>query len=280
MSNQDQVTVVLKSSLTCVSSDSAVDVIDVAVKIPTIPQIVNGDIEMCEDDKVSLSAVGGQVIVWLQDGIERSQERSIQLNSVSTGEWRVASSDSICGEQLSNTISVLVYKKPKIDITDDISVVSGESVQLSVNASIGTVLWFPQDYIDDATSVTPLFRSSEEGSYPYSITVTNGPCETEQGMTIKVFEPLKVPNAFSPNGDDINDKWLINGLLEFDYVQVAVFNRWGNKIFEQFGSYDSQNAWDGGDYPVGTYYYMIKLGEKIDSSTEEKVLQGAVTLTK
>jgi gliding motility-associated-like protein len=70
---------------------------------------------------------------------------------------------------------------------------------------------------------------------------------------------VKPRNAFTPNGDGINDKWLVTedfGCIT--RITAQVFNRYGAKIFE---SQDYRNNWDGTrdgkPLPDGTYYYVI-----------------------
>jgi gliding motility-associated-like protein len=78
--------------------------------------------------------------------------------------------------------------------------------------------------------------------------------------------PLK---GFSPDGDGINDYWLINGIQAFPDNEVKVFNRWGNLVFET-SNYDNERlAWrgeSGGGFVIGsrdvvdnTYYYIINI---------------------
>jgi gliding motility-associated-like protein len=71
---------------------------------------------------------------------------------------------------------------------------------------------------------------------------------------------LRIPNVFSPNGDNINDKWIIPGTEAFPSCLVEVFNRYGQSIFRSVGY---QQPWDGtlngSPLPVATYYYMINL---------------------
>lgn len=99
-------------------------------------------------------------------------------------------------------------------------------------------------------------------------------CTIELDFEILVSQPLFIPNAFSPNGDGINDYWEIVGLEKFKNAQISIFNRWGAKIHQQFGPGDGL-IWDGGNYPVGTYYYIITLGDELSSTA-----QGAITITK
>ena len=67
-----------------------------------------------------------------------------------------------------------------------------------------------------------------------------------------------VPNAFTPNGDGINDKWLITNGNCLRTATAQVFNRYGAKVFE---SNDYRNTWDGTHkgrpLPDGTYYFVL-----------------------
>ena len=80
-------------------------------------------------------------------------------------------------------------------------------------------------------------------------------------ITVRVLTDLVVPNAFTPNGDGINDTWNIN-TLSFQYPDctVDVFNRYGQQLFHSEGY---SKPWDGTynkkPLPVGTYYYIINL---------------------
>jgi gliding motility-associated-like protein len=76
---------------------------------------------------------------------------------------------------------------------------------------------------------------------------------------------LFVPQGFSPNGDGINDLFVINGLSNTSENSITVFNRWGNRVYYH-GNYN--NTWDGypniagtlgkDKLPQGTYYYIIE----------------------
>lgn len=89
----------------------------------------------------------------------------------------------------------------------------------------------------------------------------------------KHFKAFIIPNAFSPNGDNINDKWIIKGLKDYDNCTVEIFTRYGREVFRSTGY---QRPWDGtyngAQMPVGVYYYLI------DLRNGEKPLSGPLTL--
>jgi gliding motility-associated-like protein len=98
--------------------------------------------------------------------------------------------------------------------------------------------------------------------------ITNGD-EISQGS--KPFDhcspnscDINVMEAFTPDGDGINETFVIEGLSKYPENEITILNRWGNKVYH---AVNYQNDWDGisqndlnidGDaLPTGTYYYVL-----------------------
>lgn len=117
-------------------------------------------------------------------------------------------------------------------------------------------------------------------------TVNNGICGTTSDTILFVLEDcetIKIPDAFSPNGDGTNDVFFIPNLQYYPNNNVKIFNRWGALIYEM-KSY--KNDWDGTSnasatigelLPVSTYYYVLDLGENYPD-TGTQVFTGFVYL--
>ncbi|WP_192349229.1 gliding motility-associated C-terminal domain-containing protein [Algoriphagus sp. Y33] len=87
-----------------------------------------------------------------------------------------------------------------------------------------------------------------------------------------VFE---IPNVFTPNGDGINDTWVIRGLQEFfPQNELVVVNRWGVEVYR---STNYQNDWNGENLNGGTYFYQFQL---IDNQGVSHTMTGYVTIIK
>lgn len=138
------------------------------------------------------------------------------------------------------------------------TVAGGPVVSYSISPSLLPGLSF-----DTATGVisgTPTLISHERN---YVVTATNSGGSSSFELTIKALDiSLKVGEAFTPNGDGINDFWVVPNVLEYPNSVVRVFNTNGVKVFH---SRNYQNDWNGRnennnqELPVGSYLYQIDL---------------------
>ena len=79
-------------------------------------------------------------------------------------------------------------------------------------------------------------------------------------LTDNPIDCIKIPNTFTPNGDGINDTWIVEGLETFPTSIIQVFNRWGQSVYYES---TSDKEWDGQFngklIPSGTYVYYLNL---------------------
>ncbi|MGK7397853.1 MAG: Ig-like domain-containing protein [Candidatus Cyclobacteriaceae bacterium M3_2C_046] len=96
-------------------------------------------------------------------------------------------------------------------------------------------------------------------------------CDTVNVFIDVLKAPVKIYEAFSPNNDDLNDYWVIDGIQHFQDNEVIVFNRNGSPVFKMKGYNNHDKVWKGesntsftigkNELPNGTYYYLINLGD-------------------
>ena len=96
-----------------------------------------------------------------------------------------------------------------------------------------------------------------------------GGCKDEVEVEIKYCE-ITIPNIITPNGDGYNDKFFIDGLKYYPNSELAIFNRWGKKVFE---TSNYQNDWDGDNRSDGVYYYVLRIQDG-----EESEFSGTITI--
>jgi hypothetical protein len=113
----------------------------------------------------------------------------------------------------------------------------GESTSINVEVSNGNYnfVWTPSQGINNPNTdnivVSPVVTTE------YTLTVSEGACSRAEKVSITVFKAdcseasLFIPNTFSPNGDGKNDKLIVRGNY-IAQMYFAVYNRWGEKVFE------------------------------------------------
>lgn len=163
------------------------------------------------------------------------------------------------------TLDLTIYPNLEPELGDRLSI-CGESVELTLMDSFSTYLW-------NNGNTTPSIFVNSEGIY--SVTVTDiHDCSGFDFIDVIDDCPVSIwiPNAFTPNGDVLNQTFLpvISGEIR-NYV-LYIFDRWGTQIFE---STDVDLGWDGkfkGKYMLdGIYTYKIFFNPKIGRERKEYV---------
>ena len=175
-----------------------------------------------------------------------------------------------------NLIDITASGAPVVDVlaTPD-SIFENQSSVLSVTEGFN-YNWEPENAQNDASiTVTPPITTN------YEVVVSNEfGCEETYTITVYVFErelDLKVPDAFSPNGDGINDVFQIVNKDYFEDIVMKVYNRWGELIHVGEGF---NHGWDGTykgqAQDIDTYVYYIEATSTF-SGNRAKV-SGTVTI--
>jgi len=98
---------------------------------------------------------------------------------------------------------------------------------------------------------------------------------TQGDLIIKKNGSTFVPNAFSPNGDGVNDE-LVVGVTNLTKYRIQIYNRLGTQVFFTDNIFDNwKGTFKGNDLPVGVYYYVIS-GTNLSNTTVK--YSGSITL--
>lgn len=153
-----------------------------------------------------------------------------------------------------------------IPVSTPSAVCVGDSAVLSVIG--GNVPLWSSNPIPNTIIVTPTVTST----YTLNAVDFNG-CSSDIVFTVDINSncDVIVYNGFTPNGDGINDFWVIDNIEKFPNNKVHIFNRWGNQIYQTTNYDNANNRWNGKTnsgqaITSGTYFYII-----IDDA--EKILQ-------
>lgn len=162
-----------------------------------------------------------------------------------------------CTDTASQTINV--YPQPTVNAGADRTLLEGGFIIIDATASGNniTYLWTPNTAIENTHVLAAKVNPVDDITYTLSVTSADG-CTNKDDVFVKVLKTPKIPNAFSPNGDGINDKWIINYLDSYPGVTVQVYNRYGQAVYHSV-NYDKpwDGTYNGSPLPVGTYYYII-----------------------
>ena len=253
--NAGTLTVVVKDANNCTSPAQLFNV-TVVPPIQASVEIVSGN--KCygvSDAVVDVSATGGNPpYSYLIDAGYSSSTG--MFDTVSSGQHTAIVTDSkgCPAQQQFNIQSQTPVAVSLVSSTDaDCEGKKDGSVEISVNGGVSPYT-FNWSNGGNSTTLTGL----DAGVYNLTITDDNG-CKLEYSKQIiagNAEEQLVFDNAFSPNGDGINDLWVIKNLELYPDNTLVVVNRWGNEVY-RMNSY--QNNWDGSHLSEGTYFYILKV---------------------
>ncbi|GAA3981663.1 gliding motility-associated C-terminal domain-containing protein [Mucilaginibacter dorajii] len=130
---------------------------------------------------------------------------------------------------------------------------------------------------NEDTFTSSTFKNNDIVTCTITVAGACTPPATSNAAVVTIIPPptITVTNAFTPNGDGVNDTWVINDLSFYPNCLVRVFDRYGGMVLQSAGY---QKPWDGTyggtALPAGVYYYII------DLKNGTKKLAGNLTILK
>lgn len=243
----------------CSSNDSTI------VRLYTKPSVNAGaDAEICEGSSVQLNSTGSNNITsyaWTPPyGISNPNIAKPMASPRATTLYILTVANNEC--KVSDSLLITVDKNPTANAGPDKVIIKGQSAILN-GAADGTdvnYFWSPNTNITGAGTLTPVVNPSSNQVYVLNV-ISNKGCRTAtDSVLVKVYQQIYIPNAFTPNGDGVNDTWFIETLQAFPGAEVKVYNRYGQVVFDNHGK---NISWDGKFKGVqltsGAYVYIINL---------------------
>jgi len=190
------------------------------------------------------------------------------------GSYTVTLTETFNGQAFVDTGTVVIHELPLIELGDTIMLYSGAVINLYATPGMQSYLW--------STHYTgPVLPVESQGDYWVEVTDWNC-CTNIDSVYVKVFQYF-IPNAFTPNGDGLNDHFRVVGLYRDINFKMYIYNRWGQLVFQ---SDHIDRGWDG-TYKntlaeADTYVWVVHvdfIGEEIKTNGDV-VLKGTVTLVR
>ena len=184
-------------------------------------------------------------------------------------------------------ILVNVGPKPTVEIGADVNASTGTVMTfhpVTSNGPIVSYTWTPATGLscsDCATPTTTLANNIE-----YTVTVRNAyGCVATDHMRVRTFckdGQVFIPNAFTPDGDGLNDILMVRG-AGISVKSFRIFNRWGELVFEKtnFNPNDPKYGWDGKVRGVpATPDVFVYTAEVLCDNNTQYIYKGNITILK
>jgi len=263
---------------TSLNGCQARDTIQVTVNVP-VTVSVNGPDSVCLGQAVQLTATGAAIYSWtpaqgLSDpniGNPFAKPDASQAGTAPSTviTYQVTGYDSKKCFSDTKTVDVTVFNYPVIDLPANVTINVGSTYQMNptVSTNIISYSWTPSNNLSCTNCLAPVAKPTS--TTRYSLTATNdGGCATTDSIHIQVIcngANFFVPNTFSPNGDGVNDHFVVNGVGLNVIPSITIYNRWGQIVFQKsnFPANSPADAWDGTfngqPAPSDVYVYTIQI---------------------
>ena len=166
------------------------------------------------------------------------------------GNYLVTLTATTANGPLQTRINFYVSERPRLRISPRDTLVceeAGVPLRASAQPSGTTYRW--QD-----GSTAPGLHARTAGLYWLEVRNLAG-CTSRDTVRITTYPcPVTIPNIITPNGDALNQTFVLKGLTAPDW-SLRLYNRWGREIYQQ-ASYD--NRWDAPDQADGVYFYQLR----------------------
>jgi gliding motility-associated-like protein len=230
---------------------------------------------ICAGDNIQLFASGGSTYKWLPaSGLSSDVIANPVASPADTIQYKVIVSNQFsCSDTA--FVDINAIEKPKANAGPDKSVIEGSPVQLSgiVSGQNISYFWSPAVTINNTQVLQPIVTPTADADYTLHV-VSNEGCGTAiDKVHVFVYKDVFVPTAFTPNNDGTNDTWNIPALNAFSDVNVSVYNRYGQLVFQTERIYHPWNGmYKGVPQPSGIYVYIINLKQTA------RIVKGTVLL--
>lgn len=230
----------------------------------------------CDGDSVSIinnsTIISDTILNFLwnygdgKDGIIRYDHKHLYSNAGTYTIRLIALSVKGCRDTVIK--NVRVYNKPALNLSfsGPTTFYDGYSVTITANGTFDSTIW-------SHGPTTAAVTVNQSGVYKVRAVDSNG-CNAFDSATVTVIKVDKfvAVDVITPNGDNINDYWVIRDLGYYSPVEISIFNRYGDLIYH---SNDYKNDWDGKsdgkDLPEGAYYFVAK-------TKQNSVIKGTINI--
>lgn len=235
----------------------------IAVNAKPMPQVnLGADTMICAGQQLLLDATTANATYRWQDNSTNAGYTVTQA-----GWYSVEVTLNDCSAI--DSMFVEIKPLPEVNLGADTTICEGNVLLLDVTTANASYLW--QD-----NSVAPTFQVMN-GGYFWVLVDVDG-CRTSDTIAVETKRcNLFIPDAFTPNGDGLNDLFSINESSGLKILNLSIYNRWGNRVvFCEQSPFAWNGTFKGTPCDTETYFYLVTYS--LTGSAEKKYAKGCVTL--
>jgi gliding motility-associated-like protein len=237
-----------KNSFGCADYDTVVVTVIQPLRMTTSPND-----SICIGQSTNLLVSGAASYNWSPStGLNSTTISNPTAAPTVTTRYRVVGYDGFNCFTDTAFITVAIGQYPTISLGPDQTLATGTLLPLSsviTNGPIRNWTWSPTTNLSCATCPLPVADVKKDITYTVKVTTPYG-CSASDTISIKTFckdGQVFIPNAFTPDGDGVNDRLIVRASGIATVKHFRIFNRWGDLIFERdnFKPNDITYSWDG-----------------------------------
>jgi gliding motility-associated-like protein len=237
----------------------SVELKEIDVPAPVITRSKN--LSLCHGETMTLSVedpdIDGIAFTyrWQRNGsvMEGKTSSDIEVNQAGNYDVTIVLDEGCPGPRSPTAI---------VEVNEELKLTPPPNVQICTMRAQRLKLTGPEGFVkytwEGVTGTADFLEVTAPGEYSLEVEDASGCTASTTYVVVPYCSPPLPANAFSPNGDGINDLWTVGGLEGDPDAKIQVYNRFGVSVFD--GS-AKQPFWNGkvkgADVPDGTYYYVV-----------------------
>lgn len=219
----------------------------VIITVSNITANAGQDVSICSGATVDLNGAGGLTFAWSPGNGISSTDNASAIFSLSTpGSYTyslMVASGVGCESLTPDSVTITVIAVPTVYAGTDLVLPQNTSDTLFAWGNALEYSWSPSLCTNCLSPIVGPISSTTQ----YILTANNGNNCIATDTVVVVFKPYEcevfIPDAFSPNGDGINDKIKVESYcIQPNGFSFRIYDRWGTLVFETF---EQDKSWDG-----------------------------------
>jgi gliding motility-associated-like protein len=266
-------------TVTGTNANGCTNTANVTVTVNAFPVLtVSPAATICLGSNTTLTASGATTYSWTPSaGLNNTTGASVSASPNATTTYTVTGTSNGCSRTA--TVIVNVNPVPQVNAGPDKTILIGEAVGLTGTTNVvpQSVAWTPAGTLTGANTLTPVARPQATTTYTLTVTDSRNCAASDNAVVTVIPYCVKAMEAFSPNGDGINDRWMVTaGTSCTNQIAVKVYNRYGGLVYNND---NYQNNWDGtynGKAAADGTYYFVAIYTLING--KQVTINGNVTI--